>query len=130
MKASITKLREKIISEYDTLHRTVDFSIRENKISTGVFIEYSEYFFIKTRIYICFCDFEKYITINKAVCDFFLNKENASDYMAYIFMNGLVGDCDLKSVEGIIKLMIFSFNHAMYKEGKNDSIIPVEVTFP
>ncbi|MBE6852348.1 MAG: hypothetical protein E7505_02565 [Ruminococcus sp.] len=130
MKTKISMLRTKIINEFNKLSRQTTSALNNKKIDADVILEYSEYFFIKTRIYICFYDFKEFINVNERVIDFLLKKENASDYMTYIFMNGFVGDCDPKSVEGIIKLMIFSFNHAMYKKGKSDSIIPVEVTFP
>lgn len=121
-------LREKILNEYESLREILDTRMQNSTVETDTFLDYSEYFFIRSRIYICFHDFSEYIDVNEKVTDFLLELDNASDFMTYIFINGLAGDCDPKSVEGIVKLMIFSYNHAVFRKGKRD-FIPVEVSF-
>lgn len=128
MKIHIRLLREKIAQEYDELKDILEKAIENSEVDADTFLEYPEYFFIKSRIYICFHDFPEYINADNRITEFLLKCRNASDYLTCIYLNGLAGDCDVKSVEGIEKLMIFAYNHAVFQNGKCD-FIPVEVTF-
>ncbi|MBE6844056.1 MAG: hypothetical protein E7510_14765 [Ruminococcus sp.] len=126
MKVSLELLKEKIICEYTELCDSISYSIENEELKPETLLLHSEYLFIKFRIYIFFSDFYFYMeNLDERLIEFLLMCENASDYLAYIYENGFAGDCDLKSVEGIEKLMIFAYNNTQYQSGKFD-FLPIE----
>jgi len=129
LKANLNALRKKIIDEYDMLSIFLETAMNDHVLSPEEILDYSEYFYIKMRIYLCFKDFTVYMQqMDDRIISFLLKLQNTSDYLSAIYENGLAGDCDVKSVEGIQKLMIFSYNNAIYRTGRSD-FAPVEITF-
>ena len=129
LNSDIYILRKKIIKEYCDLYTYLDSAIYNNILTSEEMLNHAEYFFIKMRIYICFKDFSSYMEqMDQKVISFLLKLKNTSDYLAVIYENGLAGDCDIKSVEGIEKLMIFAYNNALYRAGRND-FCAVELPF-
>ncbi len=129
LKANLNELRDKIIDEYNLLIISLENEINNHTLSSEEILDNSEYFYIKMRIYLCLKDFPMYMQqLDDRVISFLLKLQDTSDYLASIYENGLAGDCDLKSVEGIQKLMIFSYNNAIFRTGRSD-FAPVEITF-
>ncbi len=127
MKIYLQLLKEKIKNEYLHLCNIIYEYAKTENFSSYVLLEHSEYFFVKFRIYIYFHDFSSYMEkMDKRLFEFLLSLPNTSDYLTYIYENGFAGDCDLKSVEGIEKLMIFAYNNSQYKTGKYD-FLPIEI---
>lgn len=117
-------LRERILKEYILLTDALQICIENNNANADAIMSYSEYFFIAERLHICFSDYPEYIKINSNVSEYLLSLPNITENLASVYMNGFAGDCDLKSVEGIIKLMIFSYNRSRILKGKRDFISP------
>ena len=128
MKVYLELLREKIICEYTELCDNISFEIENEKLTPQELLRHSEYLYIKHRIYIFFSDFYTYMkNLDKRLIKFLLICENTSDYLTYIYENGFAGDCDLKSVEGMEKLMIFAYNNTQYQSGNCD-FLPIEIS--
>ncbi len=126
IKPDLEILRNKIINEYSNLYTYLETAIDNGILTIEELLDYSEYFYVKLRIYICFKDFCVYMQqMDDKIISFLLKLKNTSDYLAEIYENGLAGDCDIKSVEGIEKLMIFSYNNALYRTGRYD-FLPID----
>ncbi len=129
LKPNLDILRKKIILEYYVLDECLETAIDKHALPPDEILDYAEYFYIKMRIYICFKDFSTYMQqMDDKIISFLLKLKNASDYLAVIYENGLAGDCDVKSVEGIEKLIIFAYNNALYKAGRQD-FYPIDALF-
>ncbi|MDO5560216.1 MAG: hypothetical protein Q4F95_11525 [Oscillospiraceae bacterium] len=126
LKPNVMTLRTKLLKEYNDLRNKLDEKLTENKIKSDIILDNSEYFFIVNRIYICFLDFAEYINgFDDRIINFMLTCSDASDILANLYMNGLDEDCDIKSVEGIEKLMIYAYNNEQLENGNLD-FVPVE----
>ena len=61
LKANLNALRKKIIDEYDMLSIFLETAMNDHVLSPEEILDYSEYFYIKMRIYLCFKDFTVYM---------------------------------------------------------------------
>lgn len=126
LKPNIMTLRTKLMKEYKYINKQLEKKLSEGKITSDIMLDNSEYFFIVNRIYICFADFAEYMnSFDDKVIDFLLTCGNVSDMLANLYINGLAGDCDIKSVEGIENLMIFAYNNEQLLSGKCN-FVPLE----
>lgn len=115
-------LRERINEEYISVTEALKINIENQTVSADDILCYSEYFYIIERLHICFSDYSEYIRTENRVSEFLLSLPCISDHLASVYMNGLAGDCDLKSVEGIIRLMIYAYNRSRLIKGKRDFV--------